>query len=172
MLARRAGAAQPRLHPSTRGATVRTHVRCRRIVHPNGEAPRHGSDQAPAGDLRLHPQVLGQVRLSAHGARHRQSGRPGLLLDRARAPREPREDRAAAPRSVQAARDRAARSRGRQRRGQRARDRARRRPAAAGLGRRRSADARGGEHRGVRVRAGDRGRRGRRATCCGSAATR
>jgi hypothetical protein len=36
---------------------------------------RQGIDEAPAGDLRLHPQLLGQVRLPAHGARHRQGGR-------------------------------------------------------------------------------------------------
>src|SRR5277367_1692564 len=34
-------------------------------IHLDGEAPTHGSDEAPAGDLRLHPQVLGQLRLSA-----------------------------------------------------------------------------------------------------------
>ena len=32
-------------------------------------------------------QVLGEVRLPADGARHRQGGRPGLVLDGARAPR-------------------------------------------------------------------------------------
>ncbi len=37
-------------------------------VHPSGERSIHGPDQAPAGDLRLHRQVLGEVRLSAYGA--------------------------------------------------------------------------------------------------------
>ncbi len=82
------------------------------LIHPDREARRHGSDQAPAGDLRLHPQVLGQVRLSADRPRHRQGGRARLVLDGARASREPREDRPAAPRPLEAPRDRAARSGG------------------------------------------------------------
>jgi hypothetical protein len=101
-------------------------------VHPNREPSRHGSDQAPAGDIRLHPQVLGQVRLSADGARHRQGGRLassstvhahlanlekiGLLR------RDPSK-----PRAIELL-DRA------EARGERARDRAPERPAAAGLG--------------------------------------
>jgi hypothetical protein len=28
-------------------------------IHPDTEASKHGSDQTPAGDIRLHPQVLG-----------------------------------------------------------------------------------------------------------------
>jgi hypothetical protein len=77
-------------------------------IHPNREAARHGSDQAPARDLRLHPQVLGQVRLSADGARHRQSGRLGVVLDGACASGQPGEDWAAPARPFQAAGDRAA----------------------------------------------------------------
>ena len=160
------------LHPSTRGASLRTHVRSSATANPNREPKRHGSDQAPAGDLRLHPQVLGQVRLSAHGARHRQGRRARVLLDRARPPGQPREDRPAQARSFQAARDRAARPRGGHRRGERARDRARRQPAAAGLGGRGRADARGGEHRGLRLGAVGGRRRRRRSTCCRSAANR
>ena len=67
-------------------------------------------------------QLLGQVRLPAHGAGHRQGDRPDLLLDRARAPRQPREGRAAAARPDQAARDRAAGRQGQA--GGRGRDRA------------------------------------------------
>ena len=47
-----------------------------------------------------------KYRIPAHRARDRQGRRPALLLDRARPPREPREDRAAAPRPDQAAGDR------------------------------------------------------------------
>src|SRR5215213_4042674 len=50
-----------------------------------------GSDQAPAGDLRLHQAVLGQARVSADGAGHRQGRGARLLLDGARAPRQPGE---------------------------------------------------------------------------------
>ena len=53
-------------------------------------------------------KLLGEVRLSADGARHRQGGRPRVVVDGARAPGQPREGRAAAARSVEAARDRAA----------------------------------------------------------------
>ena len=67
-----------------------------------------GSDQEAEGDLRLHPPLRGQDRLPADGAGDRQSGRPALVLDRARAPRQPGEDRAAATRSLEAAGDRAA----------------------------------------------------------------
>jgi site-specific DNA recombinase len=107
-------------------------------VHPIRESRRHGSDQAPAGDLRLHPQVLGQVWLPAHGARHRQGGRVGVVVHGARAPGQPGEDRPAAPRSLQAARDRVARPRRRERKG----DRASRRPSARRLGRRGQSDPR------------------------------
>jgi site-specific DNA recombinase len=131
-------------------------------VHPNRESCRHGSDQAPAGDLRLHSQVLGEVRVPADRARHRQSRGAGVVVDRACAPRQPREARPASSRSVQAARDRAARPRGGKRRRHGARHRPPRQPPAARLGRRRSADAGGGEHRGLRVRPGDRRRRRRR----------
>src|SRR3954449_7754630 len=48
-----------------------------------------GSDQAPAGDLRLHQAVFGQARISADGARHRQGRGPGLVVDGARAPGQP-----------------------------------------------------------------------------------
>ena len=56
-----------------------------------------------------------EARLSADGARHRQGRRARVVVDGARAPGEPREARAAAPRPVQAARDRAARPRRRRR---------------------------------------------------------
>src|SRR5205823_9321117 len=39
----------------------------------SGEMSSDGSDQTPARDIRLHPQVLREVRLSAHGQGHRQS---------------------------------------------------------------------------------------------------
>src|SRR6185503_7771385 len=55
-----------------------------------------GSDQAPAGDLRLHQAVLGQARVPADGAGHRQGRGARFLLDGARAPRQPGEARAAA----------------------------------------------------------------------------
>ena len=96
------------LHPSSGGATVRTHVR-HRVLPPRAKGCSSGPDQAPAGDLRLHQDVLRRLRVSADGARHRQGGRPDVVLDGPRAPGEPREARAAAPRPVQAARDRAAR---------------------------------------------------------------
>ena len=73
-----------------------------------------------------------QVRLSADGARDRQGGRAGQLVDGARPPREPREVRAAAAQPDQAARDRAA-----DRQGQ-AGDGARGRAAARRPGRRRA----------------------------------
>src|ERR1700730_8628799 len=76
-------------------------------VKPKRESSRHGSDQAPAGDIRVHPQVLREVRLSTHRARHRKSGRPGLVVDRARSSGEPREDRIAPPRPRETARERA-----------------------------------------------------------------
>jgi len=107
-------------------------------VHPIRESRRHGSDQAPAGDLRLHPQVLGQVWLPAHGARHRQGGRVGVVVHGARAPGQPGEDRPAAPRSLQAASDRVARPGRREREG----DRASRRASARRLGRRGQSDPR------------------------------
>jgi site-specific DNA recombinase len=69
-------------------------------IHTTREPRTHGSDQASAGDLRLHPQVLGQVRLPAHGARHRQGGWLGVVFDRSRPSRQPREDRPSAPRPV------------------------------------------------------------------------
>ena len=105
---------RPPLHPSTGGASLRTHVRSRpqrTNSEPEQGAKRHGSDQAPARDLRLHPQVLGQVRLPADGARHRQGRGPRVLIDGARPPGQPREDRPAQARSIEAARDRAARPR-------------------------------------------------------------
>src|ERR1700759_3465606 len=51
------------LRPSTADATVRTRVRFSATIQPNWESSRHGSDQAPARDIRLHPKVLGEVRL-------------------------------------------------------------------------------------------------------------
>ncbi|CAA9504933.1 MAG: SOS-response repressor and protease LexA, partial [uncultured Solirubrobacteraceae bacterium] len=116
------------------------------------------SDQAPAGDLRLHQAPLGEARLPTHRARHRQGRRAGLLVDGARASREPREARPAAPRPDQAARDRVARPR--RRTGQV--DRATGRAAARRPGRRRLAGARRGEHRGVRGRPVPGGWRGGR----------
>ena len=131
-------------------------------LHPSIQPTRgsrdHGSDQTPAGDLRLHPQVLRQVRLPTDRARHRQGRGACLLLDRACAPIQPGEDRPSASRSLQAAGDRAARPRGWQRCGQRALDRTRRGSAAGGLRRRGPAGAGGGEHRGLHLRSG--GRRG------------
>ena len=53
-----------------------------------------------------------RARLPADGARHRQGDRPHLVLDGARASRQPREARPAAARPDQAARDRAARRQG------------------------------------------------------------
>ncbi len=102
--------------------------------------------------------------------------RSDLVLDGARAPREPREARAAAARSVEAAGARVARpGDARRRRGGAGRDRPRRRltgAAARRRGRRRPADPGRGEHRGVRP--GARGRRRRRtaSTSCACAATR
>ena len=164
---RGSGDASAALLPSSGGATVRTHVRFRPRPREQG-VQRHGSDQAPAGDLRLHPQVLGEVRLSADGARHRQGRRARLLVDRARASRQSREDRPAAARSLQAACDRAARPG----RGERAGHRAHRGPAAGRLGRRGAADARRGEHRGLRLGARDRRAAGTASICCASVATR
>jgi hypothetical protein len=94
-------------------------------VHPSGEPRRHGSDQTSAGDIRLHPQALGQVRLSADGAGHRQSGGARVFVDRARPSGQPGEDRPAAARSLEAARDRVARPSGGQRGGERAQHRGR-----------------------------------------------
>ena len=102
------------LHPSDPPATLSntcsTDPRSRR---PHGH--RQGPDKAPAGDLRLHQEVLRPLRLPADGARHRQGGRPRLVLDGARAPGQPGEGRPAAARPVEAARDRAARQGGRRR---------------------------------------------------------
>src|SRR4051812_47174037 len=56
-----------------------------------------GSDQAPAGNLRLHQAVLGQARVPADGARHRQGRGARIVLDGACAPGQPREARAASP---------------------------------------------------------------------------
>jgi site-specific DNA recombinase len=142
---RRAAEYIPALRPSTRPARVTNTCSSHSIVEPNRERSKHGSDQAPAGDIRLHTQVLGQVRLSADRARHRQSGRLGLVLDGARPPVEPREDRPAAARPDQAEGDRAVRSRGRRRGGQRARDGASGQPAARRLGGRRGPDPGRGE---------------------------
>src|SRR3954454_15141244 len=58
---------------------------------PDGRVEPH---QAPARDLRLHQAVLVEARLPAHRARHREGNRADLLVDRARASREPREARA------------------------------------------------------------------------------
>ena len=88
----------------------RTHVRTQLDTTARGAAA-HGPDEAPAGDLRLHQALLGRARVSADGARHRQGRRPGLVVDGARAPRQPREARPAAARPVEAAGDRAARPR-------------------------------------------------------------
>ncbi len=79
----------------------------------------------------------------ADGAGDRQSGRPALVLDRARAPRQPGEDRLAPTRPVEAAGDRAALRQGE------ADDPARQRAAAGRPGRRRRADPRRRERRGV-----------------------
>ena len=76
--------------------------------------------------------LLGEARLSADRAGHRQGRRPDVVVDGPRAPRQPREARAAAPRSVQAARDRAARPRD-ARRARRGVERDRARRAAGGL---------------------------------------
>src|SRR6202011_4721883 len=83
-------------------------ARLPRRAEPNKERT-DGSDQAPAGDIRLHQTLLSEVRVSADRARYRQGGRARVVLDGPRAPREPRTDRAAEARSDQAARDRAAR---------------------------------------------------------------
>src|SRR3954454_18407973 len=57
---------------------------------PSGGFARHGSDKAPAGDLRLH-QALGRLaRLPADGARHRQGRGPGFVVNGARPFGEPR----------------------------------------------------------------------------------
>src|SRR3954463_11177710 len=73
---------------------VRTHVRrSRGGAEPHGH--REGSDEAPAGDLRLHQALLGQPRLPAHGAGHRQGGRARVVVDGPRAPGEPGEGWAA-----------------------------------------------------------------------------
>jgi hypothetical protein len=56
-------------------ATLRTHVRTPGRPRPRKGltmGSRKGPDEAPAGDLRLHQALLGQVRLPAHGAGHRQ----------------------------------------------------------------------------------------------------
>ena len=117
-----------------------------------------GPDEAPAGDLRLHQAVLGEVWLPADRARHRQGRRARVLVDGARAPREPGEARPAPAGSDEAARDRAARPRD----GVGARPRSRPSGVAARrLGRGRSTDPGGGEHRGVRPRSVRRRRGGR-----------
>src|SRR6187402_2858466 len=62
-----------------------------------------GSDQEAEGDLRLHPSLCGEDGIPADGAGDRQGGGVALVLDRARAPRQPGEDRPAQTRSFQAA---------------------------------------------------------------------
>ena len=99
------------LHPSEGGATLTNICSVQRQSSKRRSEPC-GPDQASEGDLRLHRQVRREVRVSADRARDRQGRRPALVLDGARAPREPREDRAAAPRPDQAAGDRAARRQG------------------------------------------------------------
>src|SRR3954468_21639575 len=46
---------------------------CSPCVHPTSEA-RHGPDEAPAGDLRLHQALFVRARLPSDGPRHRQGG--------------------------------------------------------------------------------------------------
>ena len=194
---RRRGLEPPRGNPPTRPSTLRVYqFRHRRrggrsiarllpsgrprylVEHMFGLSDQPDSRQGAATvDLTKRQQEIfdfikrysAELRLSAHRARHRQGRRPRLVVDGARAPREPREARAAAARSVQAARDRAARPR------RRAGQVDRRRPdgpAARRPGRRRLAGARRGEHRGVR-RGPARRRAARRAsTSCASAASR
>ena len=106
-----------------------------------------------------------EARLSAHRARHRQGDRAHVVVDRARAPRQPREGRAAAARPDQAAGDRAAGGQGQ------AGGRRRRRAAARRPGRRGRAGARRGEHRGVRRVPGSPAAT-RASSCCASPATR
>jgi site-specific DNA recombinase len=158
----RAGGAKPSLLASVHGRRyIANTCSLKRHPSPTVEASRHGPDQAPAGDLRLHSQVFRQVRLSAHRARHRQGGRFGVLLDGACASRQPREDRPAAPGPLEAKGDRAARSCCGHSGGQRARDGSRGRAPSARFGGCGSARAGGGEHRGVCLGARDRGWGGR-----------
>src|SRR4029079_7446908 len=96
-----------RLIPSSAPATF-PHT-CSYVTTTTAPEPAHGPDQAPAGDLRLHQALLGQVRLSADRARHRQGRRPRVVVDRPRPPRKPRAPRPPAARPDEAARDRAAR---------------------------------------------------------------
>src|SRR5919108_4841352 len=58
---------------------------------PGSRSVVDGPHEAPARDLRLHQALLGQVRLSADGARYRQSGGAGLVVDRPRPSRQPGE---------------------------------------------------------------------------------
>src|SRR4051794_16960508 len=157
------GEYSPRLIPSWPPATFSN--TCSLSTSRTAREAAHGLDQAPAGDLRLHQALLGQVRLPTDRARHRQGRRARVLVDRPRSSREPRAARPPAPRPDEAARDRAARPRtrrgrggGRDGRGQRAQRRAAG-PAARGARRGRPADPRRGEHRGLRQRAADRRRR-------------
>src|SRR6185437_12362672 len=61
--------------------------------------------EAPAGNLRFHQALLGPPWLPAHGPGHRKGDRPDLVLDRARASRQPREAGSSASRPHEAARD-------------------------------------------------------------------
>src|SRR3954466_11922101 len=140
-VSRRDAEYSPQLIPSGPPATFSNTC----SYHPPKTArePAHGPDEAPAGDLRLHQALLGEVRLSADRSGHRQGRGPRVFVDRACPPRQPRAARAAAPRSDEAARDRAARPRARRRRrrggnggGERAEPRAAG-PSTRGPGRRR-----------------------------------
>ena len=146
----------------------RTHVR----LSPDRRAKRarsgpSGLDQTSARDLRFHQALLGEVRLSAHRARHRQGGRSGVVLDGPCPSGQPGADRPAPARSHQAAGDRTAGSRGR-RRAQPGATRA----AAGRPGGRRPADPGRGEHRGLRADAGRTPAARTASTCCACAATR
>ena len=96
---RRSGAASIAALWVTRDALDSERMFALRRAAASSKEQTDGSDQAPAGDLRLHQALLGAQRLSADRSRHRQGRRSCLVLDRARASCEPREDRPAATRS-------------------------------------------------------------------------
>ena len=131
-------------------------------------ADAHG---APAGDLELPRRVRRRARVPAHGPRDRRARRPGVAVDGARAPREPRAGGAPPARPDEAARPRVARPRARAARAGGGARRARGRAAAPADRRdRRGRPApRGAEYRGVPPDAAlARGP----TSCCGSRASR
>src|SRR3954454_19831898 len=99
------GVTGPASFPGTFPHSVRrpvTFTNTRSTNPASGGSARHGSDKAPAGDLRLHQALRGRARLPADGARHRQGRRPRVIVDGARPPGEPRAAGHDPPRSVQA----------------------------------------------------------------------